>query len=177
MVLLIEVESMDELGQLLMRNQNTIFVKGAGNFGGPRSSSHSTPTYQPPSREPDCVSEYTTSADQAALYRLSGDLNPLHIDPDFAGVGGFDQPILHGLCSYGIAVRHVVEAFCEGDPQQVLEIKARFSSPVLPGQTLRTLMWKEGQLILFKCQVAETAGTCLSGGWVKIGPVQALSKL
>ena len=168
MVLLIEVETRDENNELLMRNQNSIFVKGSGGFNGPRNSKHLTPVSTPPSRSPDKTLKHKTSVDQAALYRLSGDLNPLHIDPAFSAIGGFSSPILHGLCTYGIAVRHVIDGFCAGDPGAVREIKARFSKPVLPGQTVITEMWKDGDKVLFSCQVQETGEKCLTGGWVRI---------
>lgn len=168
MVLLIEVETRDENNELLMRNQNSIFVKGSGGFNGPRNSKHLTPVSTPPSRSPDKTLKHRTSVDQAALYRLSGDLNPLHIDPAFSAIGGFSSPILHGLCTYGIAVRHVIDGFCAGDPGAVREIKARFSKPVLPGQTVITEMWKDGDKVLFSCQVQETGEKCLTGGWVRI---------
>ena len=168
MVLLIEVETRDENNELLMRNQNSIFVKGSGGFNGPRNSKHLTPVSTPPSRSPDKTLKHRTSVDQAALYRLSGDLNPLHIDPAFSAIGGFSSPILHGLCTYGIAVRHVIDGFCAGDPGAVREIKARFSKPVLPGQTVITEMWKDGNKVLFSCQVQETGEKCLTGGWVRI---------
>ena len=168
MVLLIEVETRDENNELLMRNQNSIFVKGSGGFNGPRNSKHLTLVSTPPSRSPDKTLKHRTSVDQAALYRLSGDLNPLHIDPAFSAIGGFSSPILHGLCTYGIAVRHVIDGFCAGDPGAVREIKARFSKPVLPGQTVITEMWKDGDKVLFSCQVQETGEKCLTGGWVRI---------
>lgn len=168
MVLLIEVETRDENNELLMRNQNSIFVKGSGGFNGPRNSKHLTPVSTPPSRSPDKTLKHKTTVDQAALYRLSGDLNPLHIDPAFSAIGGFSSPILHGLCTYGIAVRHVIDGFCAGDPGAVREIKARFSKPVLPGQTVVTEMWKDADKVLFSCQVQETGEKCLTGGWVRI---------
>ena len=168
MVLLIEVETRDENNELLMRNQNSIFVKGSGGFNGPRNSKHLTPVSTPPSRSPDKTLKHLTTVDQAALYRLSGDLNPLHIDPAFSAIGGFSSPILHGLCTYGIAVRHVIDGFCAGDPGAVREIKARFSKPVLPGQTVITEMWKDADKVLFSCQVQETGEKCLTGGWVRI---------
>ena len=168
MVLLIEVETRDENNELLMRNQNSIFVKGSGGFNGPRNSKHLTPVSTPPSRSPDKTLKHKTTVDQAALYRLSGDLNPLHIDPAFSAIGGFSSPILHGLCTYGIAVRHVIDGFCAGDPGAVREIKARFSKPVLPGQTVITEMWKDADKVLFSCQVQETGEKCLTGGWVRI---------
>ncbi|XP_023321911.1 peroxisomal multifunctional enzyme type 2 isoform X2 [Eurytemora carolleeae] len=168
MVLLIEVETRDENNELLMRNQNSIFVKGSGGFNGPRNSKHLTPVSTPPSRSPDKTLKHKTTVDQAALYRLSGDLNPLHIDPAFSAIGGFSSPILHGLCTYGIAVRHVIDGFCAGDPGAVREIKARFSKPVLPGQTVITEMWKDADKVLFSCQVQETGEKCLTGGWIRI---------
>ena len=168
MVLLIQVETLNENKELVMRNQNSIFVKGSGGFNGPRNSKHLTPVSTPPSRAPDKTLAHKTSIDQAALYRLSGDLNPLHIDPAFSAIGGFSSPILHGLCTYGIAVRHVIDGFCNGNPQLVREIKARFSKPVLPGQTVVTEMWKDGDNVIFSCRVQETGENCLTGGWVRV---------
>ena len=120
------------------------------------------------SRMADAIAEYQTSVDQAALYRMTGDLNPLHISPDFAAMGGFETPILHGLCSFGIAVRQIMEKFADNDPSRVTALKVRMSKPVLPGQRLRTDMWLEGDKVLFDTTVVETGDKCLSGGWVQI---------
>ena len=116
MVLILEAESRDQYDQVVCRNQCTIFVRGKGGFNGPRASEHAVSVRSPPARQPDRSLAYTTSVDQAALYRLSADLNPLHIDPNFSAIGGFSKPILHGLCTYGIAARHVLETFCDNDP-------------------------------------------------------------
>jgi len=112
---------------------------------------------------PDAVAEEPTVAEQAALYRLSGDYNPLHIDPDFSAVGGFKTPILHGLCFFGIATKHVVRRF-----GAVKNVKVRFAGPVIPGQTLRTEMWKEGNKILFIMIVKETGKLCIAGGGAEL---------
>ena len=123
MVLLVEVESRDEDGDLVLVNQLSIFVVGGGGFGGARSSDHIVEVAQPPTRSPDASTRYTTSEDQAALYRLTGDLNPLHISPEFAAMGGFKTPILHGLCSFGVSVRQVMEKFADSDPARVVAVK------------------------------------------------------
>jgi len=169
MVVITEVETKDDQGRPLIRNQASTFVVGKGGFGGARDSPSVIPPAKIPSRAPDASREFKTNADQAALYRLSGDPNPLHIDPMFAAMGGFSTPILHGLCSYGIAVRHILEQFgeAEGGPEAVAKVKVRFASPVLPGQTLRTNMWKEGKRVLFTSEVAETGKKCLDGGYVE----------
>ena len=97
-----------------------------------------------PSGPPDAELSEKTSTNQAAVYRLNGDINPLHIDPQMAAIGGFDRPILHGLCSFGFATRHVLARFGENNPNNVGAIKARFTAPVFPGETLKTAMWVRG---------------------------------
>jgi acyl dehydratase/putative sterol carrier protein len=115
-----------------------------------------------------------TSEDQAALYRLSGDSNPLHIDPSFAAAGGFDKPILHGLCTFGIAGKHILQKYGGGDPKSFKSIKVRFNRHVFPGETVETHMWKEGAKVIFIVKVVErneiaisNAAVELQGEWAK----------
>ncbi len=98
-----------------------------------------------PTGAPDAVVADKTATNQAAVYRLNGDRNPLHIDPAMAAIGGFNQPILHGLCSFGFAVRQVVTRYADGNPANVRALKVRFTAPVFPGETLETSMWKRGR--------------------------------
>lgn len=119
------------------------FIRGEGGFGGDRGPSG--PRNQPPDGvEPDHVVTSTTSPDQALLYRLSGDRNPLHSDPAFAALGGFDRPILHGLCTYGFTGRALLHTLCESDPARFTSMDGRFSSPVYPGEDLTVRMWRTG---------------------------------
>ncbi|RZC40486.1 peroxisomal multifunctional enzyme type 2, partial [Asbolus verrucosus] len=150
------IETFNEQGELIIRNQSVTFAVGAGNFGGPRTGTNIVACQPKPKRKPDVSLSQKTNIDQAALYRLSGDRNPLHIDPNMAMVAGFKQPILHGLCTLGFSVRLLITAFADSDPSLVKACKARFMKPVIPGQTLRVDLWREGNRIHFETVVAET---------------------
>ncbi|XP_053615096.1 peroxisomal multifunctional enzyme type 2-like [Plodia interpunctella] len=152
--------------RLIFRTQQHIFVVGQGGFGGPRGSGKAVDVQAVPKRSPDAVVEQQTSKDQAALYRLSGDLNPLHIDPNVAQISGYKQPILHGLSSLGFAARHVLAKYGNNDPLSVKALKARFAKPVEPGQTLVTEMWAEGSRAHFQTRVKETGNIVIAGAYM-----------
>jgi|SRR5581483_3707093 len=138
-----ETESVDaSTGAPLFTTRSAAFIRGEGGWGGDRGPSGGRPT--PPEREPDHVVRYQTSRDQALLYRLSGDRNPLHSDPAFAKAAGFDTPILHGLCTYGFTGRALLSALCGNDPARFKSMEARFSSPVFPGDELTISIWVTG---------------------------------
>ncbi|KAK7831359.1 hypothetical protein U0070_024647 [Myodes glareolus] len=153
--------------ELICYNQFSIFVVGSGGFGGKRTSEKLKAAVAVPRRPPDAVLRDTTSLNQAALYRLSGDWNPLHIDPSFAGIAGFEKPILHGLCTFGFSARHVLQQFADND--------VRFAKPVYPGQTLQTEMWKEGNRIHFQTKVQETGDIVISNAYVDLVPSSGVS--
>lgn len=162
-----EIKSYDESGEELIHNELTTVVRGAGGWGGERGPS--TDTNTAPERTPDAVVTEKISEGQALLYRLSGDINPLHVDPGFAKAFGFDRPILHGLCTFGYAARHVLGSFVKGDPRYFKSIKVRFSESVFPGETLVTEMWKEGdQKIVFRCKVKERDKVVISGAAIEL---------
>ncbi|HET6610736.1 MAG TPA: MaoC/PaaZ C-terminal domain-containing protein [Kofleriaceae bacterium] len=139
----VKAETRDGDGEAVFENVFSIFVRGAGGFGGERGPE--TPKNDPPEgAEPAFSVTETTAAEQAALYRLSGDLNPLHINPQFAKMAGFDRPILHGLCTYGFAGRAVLKTLCGGDPSRFKSFSARFSGVVFPGDSLTTRGWDLG---------------------------------
>uniref|UniRef100_A0A8C0BSK6 Hydroxysteroid 17-beta dehydrogenase 4 n=1 Tax=Buteo japonicus TaxID=224669 RepID=A0A8C0BSK6_9AVES len=155
---------------LVCYNQFSLFFVGAGGFGGKRTSEKAKVTVNPPKRPPDAVISDVTTADQAALYRLSGDWNPLHVDPTFAALGGFKKPILHGLCSFGFTARNVLKQFANNDVNRFKAIKVRFVKPVFPGQTLQIEMWKEENRIHFQTKVKETGEVAIAGGYVDVVP-------
>lgn len=140
-VINVRVETRTTEGDLLFENLAKVFERTAGNFGGeqgPAGEKHDPPADAPP----DFIITYTTSDIQAALYRLSGDKNPLHIDAGFACKLGFDRPILHGLCTFGFTGRAVLQALCANDPGRLKSLSGRFIHPVFPGDTLITEGWQ-----------------------------------
>jgi acyl dehydratase len=138
-------------GEAAFSTRTALFIRGAGGFGGPRNpegDDESALAAEPlPTREPDEVVSYSTRPDQALLYRLNGDRNPLHSDPTFAKRAGFDAPILHGLCTYGFTGRALLHAVCGSDPARFGAMRARFSKPTMPGDTLRVSLWDIGDQV------------------------------
>jgi acyl dehydratase len=138
-VVVTEAETKLKSGELLWTTRSSVFIRGEGGWDGDRGPSG--PQNAPPERVPDHEVTLQTSPDQAFVYRLSGDRNPLHTDPSFAAIGGFDRPILHGLCSYGFTGRALLGALCNNDVTKFNHIEGRFSSPVMPGDALTVRMW------------------------------------
>jgi len=166
-LLVVEVVSKDEQGDIIAINEMSSYIRGLGGFGGERGPAYPAPNT--PNRPPDAIYKEKTQENQALLYRLgSGDLNPLHADPSMAAVGGFDKPILHGLCNLGFAVRAVLKNFCNNEPAKVKSIRVRFSKHVFPGDTIVTEMWNDNGKILFKSKVIERDAEVLSGGIVEL---------
>ncbi|KAG6013090.1 bifunctional hydroxyacyl-CoA dehydrogenase/enoyl-CoA hydratase fox2 [Claviceps lovelessii] len=164
-----------ETGQEVFYSEMTTFVRGSGGFDGPRKGADrgaATAANAPPKRAPDMVVESKTEENQAAIYRLSGDYNPLHIDPSFAKMGGFKKPILHGLASFGIAAKALYEAF---GPYK--NIKVRFAGTVDPGQTLVTEMWRQGNKILFQTKIKETGKLAIGGAGAELFEEGGASKM
>lgn len=162
-------------GKELFYNESTVFIRGSGGFGGPKKGGDrgaATRVYSPPKRAPDMTVEEKTTEEQAALYRLSGDRNPLHIDPEFSKVGGFKTPILHGLCFFGIAGKAVLQSY-----GMFKNIKVRFAGVVLPGQTLVTEMWKQDHLVIFQSRVKETGKLAIAGAGAELMGEGGKSKL
>jgi multifunctional beta-oxidation protein len=153
-------------GRDVFYGESLAFVRGAGGFGGQKTGKDKgfvTAAHSPPKRKADRVVEEATSPDQAALYRLMGDLNPLHIDPEFAAVGGFNRPILHGLCTMGIVAKHVLQTYGSYG-----KLKVRFAGPVIPGQTIVTEMWRDGAIVVVRGTVKETGKACIANAAVEL---------
>jgi acyl dehydratase len=148
-LVIMESVAKDESDEPLFTNRFSLFIRGEGGFGGdsgPKAGNKA------PERAPDGQVETTTLPQQALLYRLSGDKNPLHADPDFAKMAGFDQPIIHGLCSYGIALKAVIDDALDGDTSKVARYQARFAGVAFPGETYITSYWKEGDKIFLEAK-------------------------
>ncbi|HTB28833.1 MAG TPA: MaoC/PaaZ C-terminal domain-containing protein [Steroidobacteraceae bacterium] len=160
-----EVQLRDVDGTLLVSLLRTAFARGDGGFGGP---SESPPPHQVPTRAADLVLEFATRPDQALLYRLCGDRNPLHADPAAAKAGGFPRPILHGLCTYGICCRAILQAYCGFEPERMRTLAARFSAPVLPGDRIAVRLWKDHDIVSFEASVPGRDVTVIKSGRSRI---------
>lgn len=152
-VVVLENEATDAAGAPLFSTTMSAFIRGEGGWGGDRGPSG--PRNVAPEREPDTIVSYDTRRDQALLYRLSGDRNPLHSDPSFAKLAGFDKPILHGLCSYGYTGRALLHGVCGSDPARFKHMEGRFSTPVYPGDTLDVRIWIDGDEAIYQACVSD----------------------
>ena len=161
---IIDVETTVKLksdGTEICKLISTTFARGDGGFDGPESPPQEI---FEPEGSPDIVDEITTKPDQALIFRLSGDYNPLHSDPNFAKAAGFPKPILHGLCTYGVACRSIIKTACDNDVKKLKSFNCRFSSPVFPGETIVTEMWKNGNDVNFQSKVKERDKIILKNG-------------
>lgn len=152
--------------QLLATVEQSVFCRGDGGFskvsgGGDEAGPAMTAT---PETEPDLVVDMPTRPDAALLYRLSGDLNPLHADLDVAARAGFPKPILHGLATYGVTCRALLAAFCGNDPARLKSMRTRMSSPVFPGETIRVECWRKPEGVAFRARIPARDVTVLSHG-------------
>lgn len=153
-------------GALIATITQTQFCRGDGGFGGPDKP---TPPVHPiPERAPDLVCDLVTRPEQALIYRLSGDRNALHADPAIAAKAGFERPIFHGAGTFGVAAHAVVKAACDGDAAKVAAISGRFSSPVIPGETIRTEIWRDGSVLSFRCRIVGRDALAMNNGRVEV---------
>src|SRR4029077_4318148 len=149
-------------GEPIATVTQTTFCRGDGGFGGPPR-----PAPQPhpiSSRAPGAGCDLATRPEAALIYRLSGDLNPLHIDPAVAKQAGYPRPIMHGLGNFGVAGHAVLRSFCGYDPGKLVGFAGRFSAPVFPGETLRTEMWRDGKIVSFRARVVERDVIAVNNG-------------
>ncbi len=154
-------------GTLLASIKSTTVARGDGGFNGPTAPKPDV--VEVPSRAPDLICDLPSLPQQALLYRLCGDMNPLHADPEIAQKGGFDRPILHGRCTMGIAQHALIKTCCEYQASRLKAMKLRFSSPFFPGETLRTSIWREGNNAFFTATSVERGITVLNNGLARIG--------
>ena len=161
-VIINETTWKNEAGELVATLTGSTFARGDGGFGGP--SEGAPEPHEVPTRKADFSIDFETREDQALLYRLNGDRNPLHSDPESARRSGFQRPILHGLCTYGITCRAVLQGITNFDPDQIFSHQARFSAPVIPGDTITVDLWQDGKVISFEARVKDRNATVIKNG-------------
>ena len=153
-------------GRRLATLRQTTFCRADGGFGGPKRDT--PPPHALPQRAPDVSVDLPTRPEMALIYRLSGDTNPLHVDPEFARAAGYPRPILHGLASFGVAGHALLKAVCGYDPARLTGIAGRFSAPVFPGETIRTEFWRDGSVVSFRARVLERDVIALNNGRAEV---------
>lgn len=153
-------------GRKLASLTSTMFCRGDGGFGGPDGPV--SPPHPLPEAEPDEVCDLPTMAQAALIYRLSGDPNPIHVDPQIAKAAGFDRPILHGLCTLGVAGHAILKVCCGYQPNRLKSLRLRFSAPVFPGETIRTEIWRDGNAVSFRSRVVERDVVVLNNGYAEL---------
>jgi acyl dehydratase len=153
-------------GALIATTTQTTFCRADGGFGGPPRAS--PPVHAIPDRAPDIVCDLATRPEQATIYRLSGDRNPLHIDPEMARTAGFPKPILHGLGTFGVVGHALLKSVCDYDPARIASFGGRFSAPVFPGETIRTEMWRDGNVISFRASVPDRNVVVMNNGRAEV---------
>jgi acyl dehydratase len=164
-LVVLEVKTRDEAGQPLFTNRFSLFLRGEGGFGGESGPKAGN---RPPERGPDGVLESRTLPQQALLYRLSGDKNPLHADPEFAKMGGFEKPITHGLCSFGVVCKAIVDNVLGGDVTKVARYQARFAGVGFPGETYLTSYWKQDDKILIETKSKQRDAVMISNAAITV---------
>jgi acyl dehydratase len=164
-LVILEMTSSDAAGDALFVNRFSLFLRGEGGFGGESGPKAGN---LPPERDPDLVVESPTLPQQALLYRLSGDKNPLHADPEFSKLGGFETPILHGLCSYGVVCKAAVDHALDGDTTRVARYQARFAGVVFPGETMLTSIWREEGRLLLSAATKERGSPVITNAAIEI---------
>jgi len=166
-VMIVETTIKDQGGDAIATLRASIFARADGGFGG--SSEGEAGPHKAPDRPADLSLDFPTRPDQALLYRLSGDRNPLHADPAFAKMVGFDRPILHGLCTFGITCRAVLQGYTAFDPARVKSHQARFSAPVFPGETVSVDLWRDGDVVSFEARVRARDAVVIKNGKSVVG--------
>jgi acyl dehydratase len=154
-------------GKLLATINQTTFCRADGGFGGAKREAPAPHTI--PDRAPDIVCDLATRPETALIYRLSGDVNPLHAEPAFARAGGYPRPILHGLATFGVAGHALLKSVCRYDPAKLVAMAGRFSAPVFPGETIRTEVWRDGGVASFRARVVERDVIAINNGRAEIG--------
>jgi acyl dehydratase len=145
---------------------HTTFCRGDGGFGGAKRET--PPPHAIPDRAPDAVCDLPTRPEAALIYRLSGDYNPLHSEPAHAKAAGFPRPILHGLATFGVAGHALLKTLCCYDPAKLTAMEGRFSAPVFPGETIRTEIWRDGNVVSYRARVAGRDVVAITNGRAEI---------